>query len=331
MVLYPIIFLAAVQGITEFLPISSSAHLILARDFLVAIGLPAAEGTAADMLAFDVALHVGTLVSVMVYFRREVVEMIGGLFDGIAGRGGPRFRLLLMVVVATIPIVIIGFLVKNLVTDLLRATEVIAWTTLLFAIVLWAADRQKTVKHEATELSTRDAIVVGLLQVLSIIPGVSRAGICMTAGRLIGFDRPLSARFALLLAMPTIAAAGSLASVDLYRGGGRLTADAVIGGAFAAVFAWIAIALLMRWLERATYTPFVVYRVALGLFLLVLIYGFGWAPDRIDTMTVLDRAPAGLELTAGPEAVEVARQDGFEAGWRYPDPGEGATVADRRL
>ena len=147
MALYYIVFLAAVQGITEFLPISSSAHLILVRDLFVALGLPAAEGSAADMLAFDVALHVGTLGSVIVYFRRDVAEMIGGVFDGVTGRGGPRFHLLLMVVVATVPIVIIGFLVKDLVADLLRATEVIAWTTLLFAVALWAADRQKTVKH----------------------------------------------------------------------------------------------------------------------------------------------------------------------------------------
>lgn len=331
MVFYTIILLAAVQGITEFLPISSSAHLILARDLLVAIGLPASEGTAADNLAFDVALHVGTLVSVMVYFRHDVAEMIGGLFDGARGRGGPRFHLFLMVIVATIPIVIIGFLVKDLVTDLLRATEVIAWTTLLFAIVLWAADRQKTAKHETGALTLRDAIVVGLLQVLSIIPGVSRAGICMTAGRLLGFDRPLSARFALLLAMPTIAAAGALAGFDLYRGGGRVTADALIGGAFAAVFAWIAIAVMMRWLERATYTPFVVYRIALGLLLLTLIYGFNWSPDRAETMLVLDQTPPGLELAAGPEAVEIARQDGLQAGRHEADAGEGASLADRRF
>ncbi|WP_421725204.1 undecaprenyl-diphosphate phosphatase [Bauldia sp.] len=274
-----ILFLAAVQGITEFLPISSSAHLILGRDLLVALGLPAAEGSAADMLAFDIALHVGTLAAVVLYFWRDVAEMIGGLIDGVTGRGGPRFRLLAQVVVATIPIVVVGFAAKDLVTDLLRATEIIAWTTLLFGILLWAADRRETVKETPATLTYRDAIVVGLLQCLAIIPGVSRAGICMTAGRFLGFDRPLSARFALLLAIPTIAAAGLLGGYDLYRAGdARLTADAALGGALAFAFALIAIALMMRWLRRSTYTPFVIYRIVLGLLLLALIYGIGWSP-----------------------------------------------------
>jgi undecaprenyl-diphosphatase len=279
MVLSYVIFLAAVQGITEFLPISSSAHLILGRDLLAALGLPPAEGTAADMLAFDIALHIGTLGAVMLYFWRDVAEMVAGLFDGLTGRGGERFRLLLLVVVATVPVVVVGFLAKDAVTDLLRATEIIAWTTLIFALVLWAADRRPTIKHRPEKLTMTEAIFVGLMQCLALVPGVSRAGICMTAGRLAGFDRPLSARFSLLLAMPTTAAAGLLASYDLYRAGDtRLTSDAALGAALAFIFAFIAIALMMSWLRRATYTPFVVYRIALGLLLLGLIYGAGWSP-----------------------------------------------------
>lgn len=279
MALYYIVFLAVVQGVTEFLPISSSAHLILVRDLLVALGLPPSNDSAADMLAFDVALHVGTLGAVIVYFWRDVAEMIGGLFDGLTGKGGPRFRLLLLVVVATVPIVVVGFLAKDFVTNLLRATEIIAWMTLLFALVLWVADRRQVVLHEPAALTVKDAVIVGVMQCLALIPGVSRAGICMTAGRFLGFDRPLSARFSLLLAMPTIAAAGLLASYDLYKGGNaHLTADAVVGGALAFVCAWAAIALMMSWLRHATYTPFIVYRIALGLLLLALIYGFGWSP-----------------------------------------------------
>jgi undecaprenyl-diphosphatase len=228
MALYYILFLAVVQGITEFLPISSSAHLILGRDLMVALGLPPSDGSAADLLAFDIALHVGTLGAVIAYFWRDVAEMIGGLIDGISGRTGPRFRLLLLVVVATIPIVVVGFLARAIVTDLLRATEIIAWATLLFAFVLWVADRRPTTKHEPVSLTVTDAVTVGLMQCLALIPGVSRAGICMTAGRMLGFDRPLSARFSLLLSMPTIAAAGLLAGYGLYRGGNaHLTADAV--------------------------------------------------------------------------------------------------------
>lgn len=275
-----IFVLAAVQGITEFLPISSSAHLILVRDLMVALGLPPAHGTAADLLAFDVALHVGSLGAVIVYFRRDVAEMIGGLFDGLSGRGGPRFRLLLLLIVATLPVVVVGFLAQAVVADLLRATEIIAWTTLLFAFVLWAADRQPTIKHQPELLSMKDVLIVGLMQCLAIIPGVSRAGICMTAGRILGFDRPLSARFALLLGIPTLAAAGLLASYNLYRGGeAQVTADAVLGAILAFFFTWAAVALMMSWLRRATYMPFIVYRIALGLLLLGLIYGAGWTPS----------------------------------------------------
>jgi undecaprenyl-diphosphatase len=280
MPLYFIVFLAAVQGITEFLPISSSAHLILGRDLLVALGLPPFEGTEADLLAFDVALHVGTLASVMVYFRRDVVEMVQGLVDGVTGRFGERFKLLLLVVVGTIPVVIVGFLARGFITDLLRVVEIIAWTTVIFGLLLWFADRMPEAKHHAHGLSYRDALVIGLMQCLALVPGVSRAGICMTAGRLLGLDRPLSARFALLLAMPTILAAGALMSFELYRGGDlRLTADAVMGGVLAFFFAWAAIALMMRWLRHASYMPFIVYRLVLGVVLLVLIYGFGWSPS----------------------------------------------------
>lgn len=279
MTLYAIFVLAMVQGITEFLPISSSAHLILVRDGFAALGLPPAEGTAGDLLAFDVALHVGSLAAVIAYFWRDVAEMIGGMRDGLARRGGPRLRLLSLVVVATIPVVVVGFLAQSIVTDLLRATEIIAWTTLLFALLLWAADRRPTVKKEPHALTMRDALLVGLMQCLALVPGVSRAGICMTAGRLLGFDRPLSARFALLLGIPTLAAAGLLASYNLYRAGdAHLTADAVLGGALAFVFSLIAVALMMSWLRRATYMPFIVYRIALGLLLLGLIYGAGWSP-----------------------------------------------------
>jgi undecaprenyl-diphosphatase len=280
MTFFTIFVLAAVQGITEFLPISSSAHLILVRDLLVALGLPPAHGTAADLLAFDVALHVGSLGAVIVYFRRDVAEMIGGLFDGLSGRGGPRFRLLLLLIVATLPVVVVGFLAQGIVADLLCATEIIAWTTLLFAFVLWAADRQPTIKHQPELLSMKDVLIVGLMQCLAIIPGVSRAGICMTAGRILGFDRPLSARFALLLGIPTLAAAGLLASYNLYRGGeAQVTADAVLGAILAFFFTWAAVAVMMSWLRRATYMPFIVYRIAIGLLLLGLIYGAGWTPS----------------------------------------------------
>jgi len=276
MALYYLVFLAVLQGITEFLPISSSAHLILGRDLMIALGLPPAEGTAADQLAFDIALHVGSLGAVLLYFWRDAREMLLGLFDVVRGRSGGRSRLLLLVVVGTIPILIVGFLAKDIASEFLRATEIIAWTTIIFGILLWVADRSKMTKHKPEGLTFRDALFIGILQCIAIIPGVSRSGITMTAGRFIGLDRPLSARFALLLAMPAVAAAGFLAIFQLYdQGDTRLTTDALVGGGFAFVSAWVAIALMMRWLRDASYTPFVIYRILLGLLLLALVFGYG--------------------------------------------------------
>lgn len=274
-----LLILSVVQGVTEFLPISSSAHLILVRDLFAALGLPMWEGSQADELALDVALHVGSLGAILLYFWRDVVQLLIGLADAIRLRGTAASRMLFLLIVATLPILVVGFLMKDVITFMLRSAEIIAWTTLIFGLLLYVADRQPEREHDIGHMNFRQAIVLGLAQCLALIPGVSRSGIAMTAGRLVGLNRPLSARFALLLSLPTIAGAGLLATIDLYRAGdARLTGEALLGGFFAFIAAWIAVALLMKWLRHFSYTPFVVYRVALGLLLLVLIYGFGWVP-----------------------------------------------------
>lgn len=267
-------FLALVQGITEFLPISSSAHLILGRQVLSALGFAVSAMTPQEELALDIALHVGSLGAVVVYFWRDIVTLLGGVLDGITGKGGQRFRLLLVLIVASIPITIGAFLFKDFITNSGRSIPVIAWTTLIFGIILWFADRRPEQKSELETLSFRDALVVGVAQLVAIIPGVSRSGICMTAGRFVGLDRPLSARLAMLLSIPTILGAGLLAGIDMARSGNsQLTFDALVGGLMAFAFALAAITVLMGWLKRQTYTPFVIYRVALGVLLLGLIYG----------------------------------------------------------
>ncbi|SDG49868.1 undecaprenyl-diphosphate phosphatase [Pelagibacterium luteolum] len=266
------LFLALVQGVTEFLPISSSAHLILGRWLLEGIGISTGSMTPAEELAFDIALHVGTLGAVMLYFRRDIATLFMGLIDGVTGKGGERFRLLLVVIVASIPIIIGAFLAKDFITESGRSIPIIAWTTLIFGILLWFADRRPQEKSAIESLSFRDALIIGGAQLISIIPGVSRSGICMTAGRFVGLDRPLSARVAMLLSIPTILGAGTLAGIDMVTSGdSQLTTDALIGGVFAFFFALAAIALLMKWLQRQSYTPFVVYRVVLGALLLGLL------------------------------------------------------------
>lgn len=267
------VFLALVQGITEFLPISSSGHLILGRWLLDVLGISTLEMTAAEELALDVALHVGSLGAVIVYFWRDILMLLMGLIDGVTGRMGPRFRTVMIVVAASLPIVVVAFIAKDLITESGRNLPIIAWTTIIFGVLLWFADRRPAIEGQLETLSLRNAMIVGFAQCLAVIPGVSRSGICMTAGRFVGLDRPLSARLAMLLSVPTILGAGVLAGYDLHKGGNaELTSEAVFGGILAFIAALASIAILMKWLERQSYTPFVIYRVVLGLFLLGLIY-----------------------------------------------------------
>ncbi len=274
-----LLMLSVVQGVTEFLPVSSSAHLILARDLFAALGVPMWEGSQADELALDIALHVGSLGAILLYFWRDLAQLFVGLADAVRLKGTAASRMLVLLVSATLPILVVGFLIKDVVTFMLRSAEIIAWTTIIFGLLLYVADRRPEREDDIGQMNFRQVIVIGLAQCLALIPGVSRSGIAMTAGRIVGLDRQLSARFALLLSLPTIAGAGLLGTIDLYRAGdARLTGEALMGGFLAFIAAWIAVVLLMNWLKRFSYTPFVFYRLALGFFLLVLIYGFGWSP-----------------------------------------------------
>ena len=182
-------FLAFVQGVTEFLPISSSAHLILGRALMTGLGLSVTTMTAAEELALDIALHVGSLGAVIVYFWRDILMLLGGVLDGVTGKGGSRFRLVLVVIAASLPIVVAALIFRDFITDAGRSIEIIAWTTVIFGIALWVADRQKEKPGDLETLRWRDAMIVGLAQCLAVIPGVSRSGICMTAGRFVGLDR----------------------------------------------------------------------------------------------------------------------------------------------
>lgn len=272
MSLAAIVVLALVQGITEFLPISSSGHLILMREFGAAAGLDTVGANANADLVMDVALHVGTLGAVVLYVWRDLWQVASGLVQGLAGQRSDGWHLAWQVAIATIPVFIVGFLVKDLITDNARTVEVIGWTTLIFGAALWFSDRMD-IKLTLPKLGYGRALAIGLAQVLALIPGVSRSGICMTMGRAVGLNRTDAARFALLLSIPTIMGAGALAGLDLYESGNvQLEHDALIGAALAFVSAWLAILLMMRWLKHASFLPFVIYRLALGAVLLFLAY-----------------------------------------------------------
>jgi undecaprenyl-diphosphatase len=259
--LHQLSVLAVVQGITEFLPISSSAHLIL---------VPAITGWADQGLALDVATHLGSLVAVLVYFRRDVLQMLREAASGAAVQGSRG--LLLKVVVATIPVVVAGLALKGLVETALRSPLVIAWTTIAFGILLYLADRNRGARSVG-EMRMGDAVLIGLAQVLALVPGVSRSGITMTAGRFLGYSRPEAAHFSLLLSIPTTFAACALIALELQAERGRLLdPDLWIAAALSFIAALLAIALMMEWLRRASFTPFVVYRVLLGAVLLAWLY-----------------------------------------------------------
>ncbi|MEE8273240.1 MAG: undecaprenyl-diphosphate phosphatase [Alphaproteobacteria bacterium] len=259
-----LVVLALVQGITEFLPISSSGHLIL---------VPVLTGWPDQGLVLDVAVHVGTLGAVLLYFRRDVWQMLAGVALLIAGRRNPGARLALLLVAATVPVVVAGAGLKYVGSEGLRNVTVIGWTTLGFGVVLFAADRWCLTLRRIEHMPMASALAIGLAQVLALVPGTSRSGITMTAARALGYERQAAARFSMLLSIPVIIAAGTLEGLELYAAGDAvLTASVAIAVALAFVSALAAIGFLMKWLRRANFTPFVIYRVGLGAYLLWLAY-----------------------------------------------------------
>ncbi len=273
MPLFLLVILAAVQGITEFLPISSSGHLVLVREFANGVGEGGPGRPPAEELILDVAVHVGTLGAVLLYFWREVAQMVGGGLQLLAGRVTPGGRLALQVVLATVPIVIVGFFAKDLILGWFRSVAVIAWATIGFGVLLWIADRYGRRSRTLDRLQNHEAIVIGLAQVIALIPGTSRSGITMTAACFLGYERTDGARFSMLLSIPTILGAGMLSGLDLYQSGNAaIGREAIVGAVLAFAAALAAISFLMAWLRHAGYTPFVLYRLVLGAGLLAWVY-----------------------------------------------------------
>lgn len=268
MTLLQIIVLAVVQGITEFLPISSSGHLIL---------VPVFTNWPDQGIMMDVGVHVGTLCAVILYFRRDVGRMIKSLLQMITFRkehDKTDRHLMLMLILSTIPIVILGGAASAFgITGAWRTIEIIGWTSIIFGILLYIADTKCTVKLDLSKIRFGHALIIGFAQVLAIIPGTSRSGITMTAARALGFNRTDAARFSMLMSIPTILAAAILQVKDLAE-----TTDVTIGyelmlgAGLSFATALLAIAGLLKWLERASMTPFVIYRVILGVGLLVMVY-----------------------------------------------------------
>lgn len=265
MELWQIIVLAVIQGITEFLPISSSAHLILPSQVL---------GWADQGLAFDVAVHVGTLAAVVWYFRRTVVQLTTAwVIDTSRRRIGKDSGLAWAVIAGTIPAGLAGFVLNDVIETTLRSGLVIAASTLGFGLVLWWSDVVSRRRRSLERLGLRDAMIIGVAQALALIPGTSRSGITITAALFLGFTREAAAKFSFLLSIPLILAAGLLKTLELVEQGGATDwVGIAVGTALSFVSALVCIHLFLTFLERLGLLPFVIYRIVLGALLFVMLW-----------------------------------------------------------
>lgn len=251
------VVLALLQGFVEFLPISSSAHLVIPS---LVLGWPD-QG-----LAFDVAVHVGTLAAVVLYYRADLIRMAGSWFGALAGApANDDSRLVWYLAVATLPVIIVGFVAGDFIETSLRSLPVIATTTLVFGLLLGVADRRARTAARATSLTLVAALLIGLAQAVAPIPGVSRSGITITAALLLGMDRQAAARFSFLLSIPVIAGAGCLKTWDLVSSGLDVDWQLLgLGAVVSGLTAYGCIALFLRLLDRIGMMPFVYYRVLLA-------------------------------------------------------------------
>ncbi len=256
-----LLFLTAIQGLTEFLPVSSSAHLIL---------VPSLTGWEDQGLSFDVAMHFGTLLAVMLYFRDTLKKMIRGCWLRVTTKQTNEDATLAgYVILGSIPVMVAGLALHSVVETSFRSTTVIGVSTIVFGLLLWVGD---SLSKGQSQMTMRHALMIGGAQILALIPGTSRSGITMTCALGLGLSRQTAARFSFLLAIPTIGAAMAFESLKLIQT--PLTApwsQYVAAVVFSFGFAWVCIHLFLSWIDKIGMTPFVIYRLALGALLLYLL------------------------------------------------------------
>lgn len=266
MPLFHLILIAVIQGITEFLPVSSSGHLIL---------LPNLTGLDDQGVVIDVAVHVGTLFAVILYFWSDVKIALAGTLRLIRGKiDTPGAFLALCLAIATVPVVVIGLALHLTgLNDALRSTAVIGWAMLIFGIYLYWADQTGAQDRTAERWSIKHAAIMGLWQAVALIPGTSRSGITISAARQLGYARHDAAKLAMLMSIPTILASGVVLAADVaIQADAAAARDGAIAAAFAFVAALLALGIMMRLLRSVSFTPYVIYRVILGVILLWVAY-----------------------------------------------------------
>ena len=266
MPLLHLFLVAVIQGITEFLPVSSSGHLIL---------LPGVIGAADQGQVIDVAVHVGTLFAVILYFWSDVQQAMTGLPRLLIGRmDTPGACLAFLLLIASVPVIAFGLILHLTGLDAgMRSIKVIGWAMLVFGVLLYWADQTGPRHKQDSDWNLMDAMVIGVWQAVALIPGTSRSGITITGARLMGYSRQDSAKIAMLMSIPTIAASGVLLGAEtVMRADMAMLRDGLIAAGLALISALVALSVMMRLLQRVSYTPYVIYRVVLGLVLLAIAY-----------------------------------------------------------
>jgi undecaprenyl-diphosphatase len=248
-----ILILSAIQGISEFLPVSSAAHLVLVSKYYAFKN---------QSLLIDICLHLGSLIAIIFYFRND-------LFNFIKNK-----NFLIKILIGTIPIIPVGYILYQTgLIDQLRSLKVIGWMSLIFGILLYVSDRSKITKKIDANFTNKSAIFIGLFQVLALIPGVSRSGVTITSGRLLGFNRFDSAKISFFLSIPTLAAASLLGIYNIYiEESTELNFLAIIAVIFSFIFSYITIALFLKFIQKFSLNIFIIYRIILSLFILAIVY-----------------------------------------------------------
>ncbi|MDP6681145.1 MAG: undecaprenyl-diphosphate phosphatase [Pelagibacteraceae bacterium] len=248
-----ILILALIQGVSEFLPISSAAHFVLISRYY--------EFNNQNLL-IDICLHLGSLIAIIFYFRKDLYNFI------------QNKKFLIKILIGTIPIIPVGYvLYQTGLINHLRNLEIIGWTTLIFGIILYISDKTKSNKNIITGFTNKSAIIIGLFQIISLIPGVSRSGITITSGRFLGFSRFDSAKISFFLSIPTLAAASVLGIYNIYKvESAELNFLAIIAVIFSSIFSYFTIALFLNYIRKFNLNVFVIYRIFLSLLILFIVY-----------------------------------------------------------
>ena len=248
-----ILILSAIQGISEFLPVSSAAHLVLVSKYYAFTN---------QSLLIDICLHLGSLIAIIVYFGNDLFHFI------------KNKKFLIKILIGTIPIIPIGYIIYQTgLIDQLRNLKIIGWMSLIFGIFLYVSDKSKITKKIDTEFNNKSAVFIGLFQVLALIPGVSRSGITITSGRMLGFNRFDSAKISFFLSIPTLAAASIIGIYNIYvEGSAELNFLAITAIIFSFIFSYVTVAVFFNFIKKFSLSVFIIYRIILSLFILGVVY-----------------------------------------------------------